>query len=658
MKAYAPMALFALTQHQPVTHGRPGLCQSGLGELLGENVLVTAAEQQCSTDGCVSPAAFRTRTKPAWCLSCIDDILLEGGLVPAEPFTGPKRWRLTVCLACGVRAHYRLDYTVGNNAAGLKTCRACHWKDWAELARQNRPDLEFEHAVLDLLRQFTPDQIAAANPHPDVKHFLESEWWSPDKIAAHVDANGFDLLAMTVAVNDGNDPVITQCRNCRRIAAERLADVGFGCDCVRSTRSSNPAAPRAGRVLLAESDSPALAWWDHEANAEADLRTVTVRAIRSCHWVCPDCQCRFQAPVHEMAERPRRPDCSARQHAEWRQQAEAWKTTPIAEHPELAAAWADDAAPTQVMVADSGPRRFQCTNGHRPLVTPATFLDFGCQFCRAATTRENRKWLADTLPEIASQWHPTRNGPLTPGKVVWGSQRVVWWQADCCGHEWQETVRSRDKYQRLRCPQCRTLLGSVAWENPALAAEWSMSNPISAWQIRPHTSLGFLPEWVCRTNPEHVWWAPLSGRSNGSTCPECRETGKSQVELAHHAAAVQTFGGARSGVRLRHSAFTSRTSWTADILVEVGGVTLVIEYDGAYWHSSAEKALVDERKSMDLLAAGYLLVRLREDDLPSLPVDHPRYREVRVYSAAPRPQVAMDEIAAWAAGATTGTDLK
>ena len=197
------------------------------------------------------------------------------------------------------------------------------------MARQNRPDLEFEHAVLDLLRQFSPDEILAANPYPRVQEFLAEKWWSPAKIAAHVDANGFDLVATLVEVNDGNDPVITRCRSCRRIAAERMGDIGFGCDCVRNTRSSNPAAPRRTRGLLLDSDSPALVWWDHEANSEADLRTVTVRATRLCHWVCPECQNRFEAPVYRMAEEPSCPDCAARRQSEWRQQSEAWKTTPV-----------------------------------------------------------------------------------------------------------------------------------------------------------------------------------------------------------------------------------------------------------------------------------------------------------------------------------------
>ena len=111
------------------------------------------------------------------------------------------------------------------------------------------------------------------------------------------------------------------------------------------------------------------------------------------------------------------------------------------------------------------------------------------------------------------------------------------------------------------------------------------------------------PRMDLRNRPEHVWRAPVSSRSNGAECPECRVVGKSRVELDHHAAAVELFGNARSGVIMRDEAFTTRKSWATDISVNVNGYTVVIEYDGVYWHSAAAKLLVDERKSLDLLAA-------------------------------------------------------
>lgn len=622
-----------------VTNDHPGV---------RETADVGQTTQACSTDGCNYLSAFRSRSKPAWCLACIDEILDTAGLEPAAPFTGPREWRLTTCLACGVQAHYRLEYIVDNNRDGRLTCRACHWKRWAADSRA-RPGDEFERTILSLLEQFTPEQIMEGNPHPDVRQFLESQWWSPERIAAHLDANNFELITLTVDITDGNDPIVTRCRLCQRIEAQRLTDVGWGCTCSRNTRHSNPGSPRPGRVLLLDSQSEALAWWDHDRNTESDLRTVTVLATRSAHWACPECRHRFPAKVSTMAERPTCPECSARRQAEWSLQLKQWETTPIADVPELAAAWADDGDPRRVMVADSFPlRRFRCGAGHHPRIAPYRLLTDGCPHCRARVSRTDRKWLADTQPEIASQWHPTRNGSLGPADLVWDSRRTAWWRSDCCGHEWQSSPRDRDKRQRLRCPACRTILGSLAWEQPDIAEEWSSTNPVTAWQVRPNTATGFVPEWVCASNPEHIWWSPLSSRSTGASCPDCRVTGKSRVELDHHASAVETFGDARSGIMLREPAFVNRPSWTADIGVDFHGRTLLVEYDGAYWHASPEKTFIDERKTRDLLRAGHLVVRLREDGLCRLPITHPRYKELRVYATAPRPGQVMTEIKNWA----------
>ena len=49
--------------------------------------------------------------------------------------------------------------------------------------------------------------------------------------------------------------------------------------------------------------------------------------------------------------------------------------------------------------------------------------------------------LAVATPELAEQWHPHMNKPLTPGDVSAGSSRRVWWQCRACPcgtkHDWQ-----------------------------------------------------------------------------------------------------------------------------------------------------------------------------------------------------------------------------
>lgn len=573
--------------------------------------MAESAVRECSTPGCTNPAAFTTRSKPAWCLRCIDETLRRGGLKSAEPFPGQKKWWLTTCLGCAVQAHYRFVYVLDKNRIGEKVCRACYWTD-GRAGYPSESPLSPEPALLQKLGQYRYEFVSG--------------------------------------VGDSTSVFVVKCMDCSKISVERIGDIPWGCTCSRNTRPTHPGSSRAGRVLLFESELPALQWWDYERNDEAALRNVTTRATRECFWKCPVCDQHFSAQVYEMTSRPSCPDCEVKRKKEWEGEYEVWKVTPVVDVPALLSAWADDGDPRSVMVAEGSPlRRFRCEQGHHPRISPLTFLHGGCPHCRGAhTAATSKQWLADTLPEIASQWHPTRNGKLTPHDVVWDSKRTVWWKADCCGHEWQDSVRDRDKYQRLRCPTCRTILGSLAWRDPGLAAEWSPSNPVSPWKVRPHEATNFVPEWVCATEPTHVWTMALSSRSNGSECPECRQHGKSRVELDHHLAATETFGAARSGVLLRNDDFTSRNSWTVDICINIDGLTLVIEYDGACWHASEAKALIDESKTRDLLAAGYAVVRLREDALSPLAIDDPRYKELRVYSTAPRPQAVMDEIRDWA----------
>lgn len=40
---------------------------------------------------------------------------------------------------------------------------------------------------------------------------------------------------------------------------------------------------------------------------------------------------------------------------------------------------------------------------------------------------EKKKTLATEYPDIANEWHPTKNGILKPTDVTAGSHKKVWW---------------------------------------------------------------------------------------------------------------------------------------------------------------------------------------------------------------------------------------
>ncbi|NMR30918.1 zinc-ribbon domain-containing protein [Crystallibacter degradans] len=577
-----------------------------------------AKDQVCSTEGCGKPAAFTTRSKPAWCTDCLTGILAELDLVPLGDFPGQNERWLTCCRNCGGECHYLLKYLLELRTRDEPACRRCYWTAWAE------------HA----------NKMAGGGSGPV----------GVDELRQMLDRKGFDPVEPLVPLPSANHPVITRCRLCGRQEAKRPGE--FNCTCTRNAAPQRPKpAARAGKTknLLIDSGHPALTWWDHEANSEADLQTVTLRAHRVVQWACPECSHRFTRKVLSMTGWLQCPKCEEARSTSWAEEREQLKRTAVSAVPELLDAWADDADPSQVMVAgDWQLRRFKCRNGHYARVNPSTYLSSGCQFCRGQSkSPKSRPTLAQELPEIAAQWHPTRNGTKhTPENVVPDSKRTVWWLADCCGYEWEEQVRSRNKNKRQRCPQCRTILDSLAWYDPGLAAEWSPENPVTPWQIRPTAQTSFVPKWVCSVEPEHRWEAALAVRSNGSECPECRQSGKSRVELDHLEAAKKVFTKVRSGAPVRDKAFARR--WTIDILATLDDRKIAIEYDGAYWHAPEGKRLTDRRKSLDLLSAGYLVVRLREDDLPTLGIDDERYLEMPVFSTAPRPDAVIAEVLRWA----------
>jgi len=50
--------------------------------------------------------------------------------------------------------------------------------------------------------------------------------------------------------------------------------------------------------------------------------------------------------------------------------------------------------------------------------------------------------LSEKFPNVAKQWHPTKNGKLSPWNVSYGSKERVWWVCER-GHEWKVGINSR-----------------------------------------------------------------------------------------------------------------------------------------------------------------------------------------------------------------------
>lgn len=606
-------------------------------------------------------------------------IFAAAGLRMVEPYdparSYPKNgYLLAECETCHTLAHYRLGFLIDGGSSDLPTCGVCKWRRWYETSGSDKNGLAeryFAHVASQVeqegdaklafaLRNSNPIELArefllqSTQQGDDAgaafyRSLLPPEPMSREQAQSLAEENGYDLVDLIDADRPGREIMLVRCQACGRQTAERPGDVAWGCSC--RTHPNTPTLYVPGEShLLRDSDEPCLEWWAHDLNDEELFKSVRAHARKEAVWRCPKCGATFTRKVYEMTGTggPKCPECAAARSAQFSSDVERYKRTPCSEVPELMEAWDDERDPSQVMVwhtgwsgmlPGDGQVRFRCKNGHHPSAFPYTYLTRGCPFCRAQETSSERGYISDTHPELAAEWCTERNGRWTPANVREDSKRKVWWHCLGCGHEWQEAPRERNKV-RHSCPKCGKILGSLAWTFPSVAEEWDPKNPLTAWQVRPRASTKFTPQWVCKNDPSHRWQATLASRTNGGGCPQCADSSKSKVELAHFAAAYKEFGDARSGVKLSAEGFSH--PWTVDIMVTYHGREIAIEYDGAYWHQ--DNISQDLRKSEELLAAGYIVVRLREDGLPSLDISSPDYLEIAVSSQTPRPTETIREL--------------
>lgn len=94
---------------------------------------------------------------------------------------------------------------------------------------------------------------------------------------------------------------------------------------------------------------------------------------------------------------------------------------------------------------------WQCEKGHEWQATIGNRSSGrGCPFCSGKRpSAENNLQILN--PDLAKQWHPTKNGDLTPCDVTASSGKKVWWMCKR-EHEWEATINSRSS--GCGCPYC------------------------------------------------------------------------------------------------------------------------------------------------------------------------------------------------------------
>lgn len=130
------------------------------------------------------------------------------------------------------------------------------------------------------------------------------------------------------------------------------------------------------------------------------------------------------------------------------------------------------------------------------------------------------------FPDIASEWHPNKNGNLKPQDTMPGSGIKRWWLCKK-GHSFPMTPNKRtnkgDRKNPRGCPYCAgKKIGygnDLQSRNISLAKEWhpTKNKPLKPSEVFPNS--GQKVWWKCKKG--HSWKSRISNRNNGRGCPFC-----------------------------------------------------------------------------------------------------------------------------------------
>ncbi len=115
----------------------------------------------------------------------------------------------------------------------------------------------------------------------------------------------------------------------------------------------------------------------------------------------------------------------------------------VSDYPELMRQWSEKNGllkPEKVTMGSNRKVWRVCEKGHEWQATVRSRVSgAGCPICSGREPWKGHDDLATTHPQLVKQWHPYKNGRLTPEKVKAGCHKKVWWVCEK-GHEWQVPV--------------------------------------------------------------------------------------------------------------------------------------------------------------------------------------------------------------------------
>jgi hypothetical protein len=507
------------------------------------------------------------------------------------PFSGVKAW--WCCAGCG----REWQAVVRDRAAG-KGCSTCQPPGWSQVAVRLGAELATLFDVGDLERSprevrtevgWEPDIVLPAQRialdvdgrfwHGDTHHKTRTSLDRDTRKSAAFREAGWRLIRIREAplqrLTD-DDIVVADLRDTKTVtlavAEHLITRFGMSTEGLDSYRASD------GLVATAISDAVIVAYqrgavagrtlaelfpdlasqWHPERNGVLTPTTVFAGSGRKVWWLC-SLGHEWLATLLSRSQGSACPYCSGNKAGQGNTLGDRF--------PDLAAEWYSERnGDLTAWAVTPGTRRkvwWCCASGHDWQASIASRVaGRGCPYCSGYRASAGNN-LGVANPELAAQWHPERNWPLTAEQVTPGSKRRVWWQCSR-GHEWQAPVANRKAGRG--CPYCSGRAvgqgNTLGDRYPELAAQWhtTRNGKLAPGQVTPRS--GKQVWWLCSQG--HEWEAVISVRADGAGCPDCTRRVKQGKTLSnmHPALAEEWHPDSNGALRPDEVASTStRAVW-------------------------------------------------------------------------------------------------
>lgn len=270
--------------------------------------------------------------------------------------------------------------------------------------------------------------------------------------------------------------------------------------------------------------------WDFEKNSHLNPKSFSPGSEVSVYWKCKHNSAhRWKDKINSRVKSKGCPFCLGKRVSV----DNALSTL----HPSLAAQWDyeknGNLVPSQVTAGSSKKVYWKCSCGSAWRASIWNRVQSGNRECLECYNKNNRGKsgikkailekgsFAENAPNLAKEWHPTKNASLLPSMLSCGSNINVWWKCpNGKDHEWQNSIVSR-----IQGPTCPFCCGKkVGQENslkiwyPHLANEWHPTKNILS-PLEVTKSSGKQAWWQCSKG--HEWEARINSRVKGRGCPFC-----------------------------------------------------------------------------------------------------------------------------------------